>query len=124
METSEERPNDVAATGPQGKPAGAPVKEVRVEIRTNCERIEGFIKIPQEAQSYCKRLSDILWYADRGGTGILTIANAFVYDLKTSKLVTRQNLLGVSKSQVVYFWLLPEEQYQQKPIVLELTEKS
>ncbi|MBI4669042.1 MAG: hypothetical protein HY747_07625 [Elusimicrobia bacterium] len=98
-------------------------KDVRVEIRTATDRIEGFVKIPAEAQNYCKRLSDILWYADRGGTGILTVANASVYDLKTSKLVTRQKLLGVSKSQVAYFWLLPSEGETEKPVVVEIGER-
>ncbi|MBI2070568.1 MAG: hypothetical protein HYT79_08175 [Elusimicrobia bacterium] len=99
-------------------------KDVRVEVRTSTERVEGFIKIPVEAQNYCKRLSDVLWYADRGGTGILTVANASVYDLKTAKLITRQRLLGVAKAQVTYFWLLPQDGEGEQPLVVELGERS
>src|SRR3989338_6807236 len=91
MGTSENQPRDVAV-GEAGNAFAAQTKDARVEIRTASERIEGVIRIPLEAQNYCKRLSDIIWYADRGGTGILTIANASVYDLKTAKLIARQNL--------------------------------
>lgn len=111
-------------TGEAANAFSSQSRDVRVEIRTASERIEGFIKIPIEAQNYCKRLSDILWYADRGGTGVLTISNAFVYDLKTSKLITRQSLLGVAKAQITYFWLLPLEGGAEQPLVLELSEKA
>lgn len=110
--------------GDSGNAFSSQSRDVRVEIRTATERIEGFIKIPAEAQNYCKRLSDILWYADRGGTGVLTLSNAFVYDLKTSKLITRQSLLGVAKAQITYFWLLPQEGGAEQPLVLELSEKA
>lgn len=122
MEHSESNPAE-ALKEAEGNALSTPIKDVRVEIRTSSERIEGYIKIPVEAQNYCKRLSDILWYADRGGTGVLTVANAYVYDLKTAKLITRQNLLGVAKSQLVYFWLLPSEEEREKPLVLEINEK-
>ncbi|MFC1522424.1 hypothetical protein ACFL6Y_08455 [Elusimicrobiota bacterium] len=98
-------------------------KNIRVEMRTSTERIEGFVKIPAEAQSYCKRLSDILWYADRGGSGILALANAFVYDLQTNKMITRQSLLGISKAQITYFWILPQEN-EREPFVLDLSAKN
>ncbi|MBI4370148.1 MAG: hypothetical protein HY547_07960 [Elusimicrobia bacterium] len=121
MSASENRPNE--GTLKEGVNAFASgTKDVGVEIRTASERIEGFIKIPAEAQNYCKRLSDILWYADRGGTGILTVANASVYDLKTSKLITRQPLLGVAKSQVTYFWLLGGDSASETQIV-EISER-
>lgn len=106
-----------------GSAFASQTKDVRVEIRTRSERIEGFIKIPAEAQNYCKRLSDILWYADRGGTGILTVANASVYDLASAKLILRQSLLGVAKSQVMYFWLLPLEGEEGQLPVVELGEQ-
>ena len=124
MGTSENQMRANMGNEQQDTAFGSQTKDVRVEIRTRSERIEGFIKIPVEAQNYCKRLSDILWYADRGGTGILTVANAAIYDLGTSKLITRQLLLGVAKSQVNYFWLLPLQGEQGRLPVVELGEAS
>ncbi|MEK6543202.1 MAG: hypothetical protein AABZ44_02025 [Elusimicrobiota bacterium] len=123
MANFEKQPHD-SSVEEAGSAFSSQTKNVRVEIRTLSERIEGFVKIPVEAQNYCKRLSDVLWYADRGGSGIITVANAFVYDLKTSKLVTRQTLLGVAKSQIVYFWLLPQDGEGENPLVLEIGERS
>ncbi|MBI4064414.1 MAG: hypothetical protein HY401_08965 [Elusimicrobia bacterium] len=122
MKAPENQPSDGLGANAQGA-FTSETKDIRVEIRTSSERIEGLIKIPSEAQNYCKRLSDILWYADRGGTGILTVANASVYDLKTAKLITRQKLLGVAKAQVTYFWLLPSEGETDQPLIVELGER-
>ncbi|MBI4052302.1 MAG: hypothetical protein HY400_07330 [Elusimicrobia bacterium] len=75
-------------------------RDIWVELRTNNERIEGIIRVPEDSR--CRRIADLIWHADRGASGVLHLTKATVYDLKTEEVKFRKEILGINR-QIVAF---------------------
>ena len=77
-----------------------PLREQWIELRTATDRIEGLILIPKATQT--RRIADLLLQADRGHCGMLHIAQATVYDLKTNEKKFYKPSLAVNRALVIY----------------------
>ncbi|OGS04109.1 MAG: hypothetical protein A3G41_08230 [Elusimicrobia bacterium RIFCSPLOWO2_12_FULL_59_9] len=77
-----------------------PTRDVWIELRTALHRIEGIVRVPSHTP--CRRISDMIWHADRGASGILQLADAAVYGLDSNKVLFRKPILGVNKGSVLF----------------------
>ena len=91
-----------------------PTRDIWMEIYTPQERIEGAVRVP--AHSRCRRIADLIWHADRGASGVLHLAQATVYDRKTSEIKFHKNSLGVNKSQVLFCFPMQRSAQENEPV--------
>lgn len=94
-------------------------KEIRVKVFTvNKYRIEGTIYVPDTIAH--PRLSEMLSFAERKNTGIVTLGKAVVFGAD-NKILFSHNRLGINKMAIEFFTTMDSEaEKEEEALVWEI----